>query len=205
MKKFIAKETKWIRHKIVKIIAPHFYETSSILSDLVGTTPRPMILIAKSYFNHSLVGAEIGVNKGDNAISILQTLPMKTLYLIDPYIAYIEYEVKKEYSQSYNVAKERLSNFPQTKFIIKTSDEACKDIHEPLDFVYIDGNHNYEYVKRDIENYYPLVKPTGIIGGHDYTRDFSGVGKASREFGFANNLRLYTIFPDWWIFKDKRE
>lgn len=38
-----------------------------------------------------------------------------------------------------------------------------------VDFVYIDGNHLYEYVTSDIKNYIPLIKSSGYIGGHDYT------------------------------------
>ena len=204
IKKFIAKETMWIRHKIVKMIAPHIYETPSMFLDIITATPRPMIVIAKIHFKcMSLVGAEIGVFKGDNALSILQTLPIKTLYLIDPYFTYyVEDGISKRISlEAYYVAKEKLNKFSQTKFIIKTSDEACKDIREPLDFLYIDGNHTYECVKRDITNYYPLIKPGGIIGGHDYTKDFNGVVKASTEFAREHNLELNTIYPDWWIFK----
>lgn len=37
-----------------------------------------------------------------------------------------------------------------------------------FDFVYIDADHTYEMVKRDINLWLPLVKKGGIIGGHDY-------------------------------------
>lgn len=36
-----------------------------------------------------------------------------------------------------------------------------------LDFVFVDANHTYEYVKADIENYKPLMKPGGVLAGHD--------------------------------------
>ena len=42
---------------------------------------------------------------------------------------------------------------------------------ESLDFVYIDASHDYESVKKDIENWYPKVKKGGILAGHDYTWD----------------------------------
>ena len=38
---------------------------------------------------------------------------------------------------------------------------------EPLDFLFIDGDHSYEGVKRDFELYSPLVKEGGLIGLHD--------------------------------------
>jgi predicted O-methyltransferase YrrM len=52
------------------------------------------------------------------------------------------------------------------------SKEALKDIvdllkGEPLDFLFIDGDHTYEGVKRDFEMYSPLVRPNGLIALHD--------------------------------------
>lgn len=38
---------------------------------------------------------------------------------------------------------------------------------EPFDFLFIDGDHSYEGVKRDFEAYSPLVKKGGHVGFHD--------------------------------------
>jgi len=38
---------------------------------------------------------------------------------------------------------------------------------EPIDMLFIDGDHTYEGVKADYELYSPLVRPGGIIGFHD--------------------------------------
>ena len=38
---------------------------------------------------------------------------------------------------------------------------------EELDFLFIDGDHSYEGVKKDFEMYSPLVKKGGIIAFHD--------------------------------------
>ncbi len=37
----------------------------------------------------------------------------------------------------------------------------------PLDFLFIDGDHTYDGVKRDFEMYAPLVRPGGLIALHD--------------------------------------
>lgn len=37
-----------------------------------------------------------------------------------------------------------------------------------FDLVFIDGDHSYEGVSRDIEMFLPLVNKGGVIGGHDY-------------------------------------
>ena len=36
-----------------------------------------------------------------------------------------------------------------------------------LDFCFIDADHRYSVVKKDIENYVQLIKPGGILSGHD--------------------------------------
>jgi hypothetical protein len=40
--------------------------------------------------------------------------------------------------------------------------------NESLDFVFIDADHQYESVKKDIELWLPKIKIGGIISGHDY-------------------------------------
>lgn len=47
---------------------------------------------------------------------------------------------------------------------------------EPIDFLFIDGDHNYETVKSDFEMYSPLVKKGGAVGFHDINnRGIEGV------------------------------
>jgi hypothetical protein len=66
------------------------------------------------------------------------------------------------------------------------------------DFVYIDGLHTYEQVKKDIENYKQLIRPNGFIGGHDYhPQGWPGVVKAVEE-----TVGVDKVFPDGsWIKK----
>lgn len=42
---------------------------------------------------------------------------------------------------------------------------------EGLDFVFIDGDHSYERVKKDFDNYFPFVRPGGKIAFHDIVED----------------------------------
>lgn len=39
--------------------------------------------------------------------------------------------------------------------------------HGPFDCIFIDGNHSYEYVKNDMDNYLPFLKTNGICAFHD--------------------------------------
>lgn len=165
---------------------------------------------------HQLIGVEIGVWRGYHAAEMLMKLNISKLYLIDPYKKYKEY-TQKELVNKINEAKicvkKTLKDF-QDKIIpiYKMSEIAAKEVSELLDFVYIDGNHEYEFVKKDIESWYPKIKTNGLIGGHDYINDFPGVIKAVDEFCFQNKKILHTEFGinmpnckgftrDWWVTK----
>jgi predicted O-methyltransferase YrrM len=50
----------------------------------------------------------------------------------------------------------------------ETLEEVKKILNgNPLDFLFIDGDHSYEGVKKDFEMYSPLVRKGGIIAFHD--------------------------------------
>lgn len=50
-----------------------------------------------------------------------------------------------------------------------------------FDLIYIDGEHQYDFVKNDIEISLSLIKPGGIICGDDYCDSWPGVSKAVNE------------------------
>lgn len=83
-----------------------------------------------------------------------------------------------------------------------SSEEAAQYIEDgTLDFVFIDGNHSYEFVKKDMELYYPKVRYDGIFAGHDYSH--GDINKALGEFVQEhNNLRVNLSWNDaWWCLK----
>ena len=54
-----------------------------------------------------------------------------------------------------------------------------------LDFVYVDGNHRYEFVKADLEAYAPKIRAGGFLAGDDYGVEGwwdDGVTQAVDEF-----------------------
>jgi len=171
--------------------------------------PRPSIgFIKKTFGNKELVGAEIGVYKGENSLSILKTLKIKKLYLIDPYKKYNNYDNPYDenifdFEKIMKKAKKLLKKYP-VEFIRKFSIDASVGI-EKLDFVYIDGNHTYDFVKEDIQTYWNKLKKGGVLAGHDIENgeyeDNNGVVDAVMEFVYKNKLRLFIQSPDWWIVK----
>jgi len=152
-----------------------------------------------------MIGAEIGVRYGENAVFLLDALDIEILYLIDPYDAYEEYQEdwnNQMMTEAENTAKEKVGAFGNVKFIKKYSENAVADLPENLDFVYIDGNHEYEYVKSDITSYWPIVKEGGILAGHDYTQSWPGVVEAVDEFANRKELNVTAdLWGDWFLQK----
>ena len=62
--------------------------------------------------------------------------------------------------------------------------EQVKAITSELDFLFIDGNHMYEYVKKDFEMYSPLVKKGGMVAFHDIAENEEG-----GVFNYWNDLK----------------
>jgi cephalosporin hydroxylase len=58
-----------------------------------------------------------------------------------------------------------------------------------LDFVFLDADHSYEGILKDLHAWDRKIKPGGIIAGHDYKNtDFIGIEKAVHEFYGENNI-----------------
>jgi hypothetical protein len=194
-----------IKNKIISAIHKRGYEIKKIL-------PRPSILFIKNKEGGKpLIGAEIGIFEGDNAKSILRILPIKKIYLIDPYEKYEDYKGDMACNfldSAEQKAKNKLVKHKEKIiWIKKRSVEALKEIPNDLDFVYIDGNHLYKFVKEDMDNYYKKLKVGGVLAGHDIGNGVElneGVILAFVEFVNKNHLKPYILYPDWWVVKEKK-
>lgn len=64
------------------------------------------------------------------------------------------------------------------------------------DMVFIDANHSYEMVKRDILHGIMLLSGGGILAGHDYRGEWPGVIRAVDEV-FGRGIQTEDTI--WWI------
>jgi hypothetical protein len=103
-------------------------------------------------------------------------------------------DIIKDWEQS----KTNLKDFQNIKFISKTSAEASKDFPDNFfDLVYIDADHSYEAVRKDIQTWISKVKNYGIIAGHDW--------KLEEVKNAVRSLRgnaFYFMGDDWWFVKN---
>jgi SAM-dependent methyltransferase len=61
-------------------------------------------------------------------------------------------------------------------------DAADKFPDGSLDFVFVDASHVEADVLRDLRAFFPKLKPTGYMAGHDWCDEFPGVERACRKF-----------------------
>jgi len=70
----------------------------------------------------------------------------------------------------------------------------CKAKNQTFDMLFIDADHSYEAVKADILAWSPLVIPSGVLCGHDYSWKFPGVVQAVNELLPKHSMACETIW-----------
>tara|TARA_B100000941_G_scaffold129808_1_gene91707 strand:+ start:137 stop:742 length:606 start_codon:yes stop_codon:yes gene_type:complete len=140
-------------------------------------------LILENLSNKDLHVLEIGIHKGDFSKQLAKQLRPKKLILVDPWIAYDD----DIYAKSWYGNSSKSNQSIQDKYFLdirkyfeneikigtveihrKTSDNFFNKNQNMFDLIYIDGNHLFDFVKRDIINSLKFIKQDGIIVLDDY-------------------------------------
>lgn len=149
-----------------------------------------------SYINRmrgDVIGAEIGVLKGETSHVLLESCPnIKKLYGIDPYITYTAIDVVRTQEDMNSYEKtlhQNMSPFGERFELIKKKSVDATDqlANESLDFVLVDGDQTEDSIHNDIELYYPKIKKNGYIFGHDIQVKF--VVDAIKLYRETNRIR----------------
>jgi hypothetical protein len=111
---------------------------------------------------------EVGVDTGKTTFYLLDNISNLKIYAIDT-------DIKKFYNK--DIAKKYNDRLiPIQGYSYEVADQIPDNT---IDIVFIDGDHSYEGVKKDIHAYRPKLKSTGLLTGHDI--DYPGVNKAVNE------------------------
>lgn len=145
-----------------------------------------------------VVGAEIGVFSGKTSAALLKREGLK-LYMVDTWAPFLADEIliadRDEQEKNYQQAIEATQFNKSMRWILRMDSlKAAEFLAEPLDFVFIDGDHSYIAVRADIKAWLPNLKKGGLLSGHDYANPDYNFGKdvkrAVDEFAKQNGYEV---------------
>ena len=127
------------------------------------------------------IGCELGVWKGDFSAEILDIVNPKKLYLMDPWTYQPEFtgswygggvaKNQGDMDAIYEAVASRFSKYDSVQLVRYKTDDLSDQIPDgSLDWVYVDGNHQYEFVLNDLQTFVKKVKSGGLLCGDDYGR-----------------------------------
>ena len=150
------------------------------------------------HFPKNAVGAEIGVAQGDYSALLLEAAQPRELHLIDPWshleqgsdllegsdlLAQIEDArasgadfapppENRAGDEEFAAVVARFEHDQRVRLHRQYSYKAAAGFSDGMfDFVYLDGNHHYEFVLRDLEDFAAKLSPGGLLFGHDFFED----------------------------------
>ena len=152
------------------------------------------------------IGCEIGTWEGEFAFHLNTQLKPEKLFLIDPWKFEPQYprrwygggiaKNQNEMTSRYNNVTNNFKDCPNIEIhrgTINTFVDNNIVGDQKIDWVYIDGNHSYEFVLNDLRSVYELMSPSGIISGDDLHSD--EVRQAVFDFinENSNNIKNHEI------------
>jgi predicted O-methyltransferase YrrM len=150
------------------------------------------------------IGSWMGGSSEQLAQGIGKYCPKTMLYCVDPFdeeyfnkTPGLQKKIKKTgVKDVLEFFTKRMERYNYELFRMKSSEAVNqKDIQlRGVDFVFIDGNHDYEYVKQDIDLWFHRLNDGGIMCGHDYGK--WGVEKAVDEV-FVNDQVNFPADSIW--------
>jgi predicted O-methyltransferase YrrM len=161
--------------------------------------------LGKLLIHHNLngVGVEIGVLRGKFSNHILETSSLSLLVSIDAW-RNINHQ-----TQAFELLRQHGKRSVCIKGISHIVSPLFAD--DSLDFIYIDANHDYDSIKRDLNCWWPKLRSGGLFSGHDYFVHTSknnmvfGVIEAVNEFAKEHSLAVNKTHekfaPSWYCFK----
>ncbi|KAF4665549.1 hypothetical protein FOL47_004517 [Perkinsus chesapeaki] len=164
------------------------------------------------------IGVILGVGRGDFAINLLRTWPASAgVYLCDPYIhiwqGYKDPEnhSDKDHQLIFEELRNRLAPYEGKYVLIRDFSYSFADTYrsEPNQpsptFIFIDANHAYDAVKRDLEQWWPILASGGLMAGSTFLDDelrSIGVASAVQQFAASVSADLYLtrdVPPAWYM------
>ena len=153
--------------------------------------------------------AEIGVFRGQTSSNVLHRRPASKLYMVDSWGLHNAATYSKDkygvwpqdFYDKCQASAERFARHYDVEVIKGKSEDAVDQFaDESLDLVYIDADHSYQEVQKDIIEWEPKVKRGGWLGGHDYDPPWKTTGgvKPAVDEAFGDEVVLDSGCTWWW-------
>jgi predicted O-methyltransferase YrrM len=152
-------------------------ETRKTVEDVPGWLTRSegtlLFNLAKNCTGRGVI-VEIGSWKGKSTIWLAKgSLAGKhaKVYAIDPHSGTAEHlrQGKPSTFEEFERNISRAGVAGLVSPIVATSEAAASSFDEPIEMIFIDGDHDYQAVKRDFDLWYPKVVDGGVMAFHDTT------------------------------------
>lgn len=168
-------------------------QDSYTYSMLVATLPENSIIV------------ELGVWMGRSICSLSDLIKAKNLqvHLVDTFMGsdgeVAHEEVVKQVSIE-DILKSNLLKFGidshSTIHKGTTKDIASNFDNAYFDFIFVDADHTFEGALSDIELWYPKLKYSGTMAGHDW---LWGVNEPVTKYAKEHDLKINALGSIWWF------
>ncbi len=156
-----------------------------LLAELAAQVPNDRVIVEiGAYKGKSSCYLAAGARAGNGALVYSIDLWEKS-----PWPEYARPEIPKNWRDNIG----HLGLVGQAVPIAADSTEAAELIDHKVGLLFVDGNHNYDGVCKDIETWMPRVDPNGVMVFHDAKAELWGVARAIREKIMPTGRYAYTL------------
>lgn len=151
------------------------------------------------------VGVEVGVEQGVYSQTLLDANPALHLYGVDPWLAYHGYREHVSQAKLDGFYEAVMALLPADRFTamrMTSINAAAITADASVDFAYIDANHTFTHVAADLAAWWPKVRVSGILAGHDYRRHRPGPYQCHVVPVLHAFIEAYAI-PEWFVLGHK--
>jgi predicted O-methyltransferase YrrM len=148
---------------------------------------------------------EIGVYEGSSALVLVEALPLEAeLHLVEPFgrggpWPGVMNPASETAARAVVGRAARRRRGPRVFWHVALSEEAARDWSEPVDLVFVDGDHSKEGCRLDWELWSGWVETGGVIAFHDAREGRPGGWGVAGPTAVVDDLFRYGCTPGWEI------
>lgn len=219
----LVKDWEGIFNRNMDILAARYGKPSAVKMDVVSSEELPdgwfsdedikiyRTLLSSLPYNGKII--ELGVWKGRSLCSVADIIKEKNLqvWAIDTFegtdsTPYEKTQLADE-AKRINIQAAFQKNIKDFGLdnnitVIKgsTFDAHALFDDKTFDLLFLDADHSFEAVIKDIKNWFPKIKPHGVFSGHDIA--WNSVERAVCEY-FDTKFNYVVGANIWWVYKPK--